>query len=152
MLQGTFAQALGQVICIVLIDGWITCDFMSFSKVIQSYQDDERVLMKGCVQWTPVTADIYFVLPPLRIEPGLPIQQARAKATELLGLMQVLNLEWYGLDWNGDNLIDNHFKKLRISQLFTKLFNKISNQLLQLCTVRTAWSKSVIRSASVQFV
>ena len=35
-------------------DGWVTWDFMSFSTEFQSYQDDERVIMKGCVQWTPV--------------------------------------------------------------------------------------------------
>ena len=36
------------------IDGWMTCDFTSFSTVFQSYQDDERLIMKGCVQWNPV--------------------------------------------------------------------------------------------------
>ena len=35
-------------------DGRMTCDFMSFSKVFQSYQDDGRMIMKGCVQWNPV--------------------------------------------------------------------------------------------------
>ena len=35
-------------------DGWMTCDFMSFSTVFQSYQDDGRMIMKGCVQWNPV--------------------------------------------------------------------------------------------------
>ena len=29
----------------------MTCDFTSFSTVFQSYQDDERLIMKGCVQW-----------------------------------------------------------------------------------------------------
>ena len=37
-----------------LMDGWMTCDFTSFSTVFQSYQDDERLIMKGCVQWSPV--------------------------------------------------------------------------------------------------
>ena len=32
------------------MDGWMTCDFMSFSTVFQSYQDDGRLIMKGCVQ------------------------------------------------------------------------------------------------------
>ena len=36
------------------LDGWMTCDFTSFSTVFQSYQDDERLIMKGCVQWNPV--------------------------------------------------------------------------------------------------
>ena len=37
-------------------DGWMTCDFTSFSidKVFQSFQDDERLVMKGCVQWSSV--------------------------------------------------------------------------------------------------
>ena len=34
--------------------GWMICDFMSFSTVFQSYQDDGRMIMKGCVQWDPV--------------------------------------------------------------------------------------------------
>ena len=37
-----------------LMDGWMTCDFTSFSTVFQSYQDDERLIMKGCVQWSSV--------------------------------------------------------------------------------------------------
>ena len=36
------------------MDGWITCDFTSFSTVFQSYQDDERLIIKGCVQWNSV--------------------------------------------------------------------------------------------------
>ena len=32
----------------------MTCDFISFSTVFQSYQDDERLIMKGCVQWNPI--------------------------------------------------------------------------------------------------
>ena len=35
-------------------DGWMICDFTSFSTVLQSYQDDGRMIMKGCVQWNPV--------------------------------------------------------------------------------------------------
>ena len=35
-------------------DGWMTCDFTSFSTVFQSYQDDGRMIMKYCVQWNPV--------------------------------------------------------------------------------------------------
>ena len=34
------------------IDGWMTCVFTSFSTVFQSYQDDERLIVKGCVQWS----------------------------------------------------------------------------------------------------
>ena len=36
------------------MDGWMTCDFTSFSTVFQSYQDDERLVMKGSVQWSSV--------------------------------------------------------------------------------------------------
>ena len=32
----------------------MTGDFMSFLTVFCSYQDDVRVIMKGCVQWNPV--------------------------------------------------------------------------------------------------
>ena len=35
----------------VSMDGWLTCDVTSFSTAFQSYQDDERLIMKGCVQW-----------------------------------------------------------------------------------------------------
>ena len=35
-------------------DGQMICDFMSFSTVFQSYQDNERLIMKGCVQWNPI--------------------------------------------------------------------------------------------------
>ena len=36
------------------MDGWMTCDFASFLTVFQSYQDDIRMTMKGCVQWNSV--------------------------------------------------------------------------------------------------
>ena len=36
------------------MDGWMTCDFTSFSIVFQSYQGDGRMIMKGSVQWNPV--------------------------------------------------------------------------------------------------
>ena len=29
------------------MDGWINCNFMSFSTVFQSYQDDGWVILKG---------------------------------------------------------------------------------------------------------
>ena len=35
-------------------DGWMTCDFTSFSTVFQLYQDDGRLIMIGCVQWRSV--------------------------------------------------------------------------------------------------
>ena len=38
----------------IYIDGWMTCDFTSFLTVFQSYQDDDWMIMKGCVQWNSV--------------------------------------------------------------------------------------------------
>ena len=35
-------------------DGWMTYDFTFFSTVFQSYQDDGRLIMKSCVQWSSV--------------------------------------------------------------------------------------------------
>ena len=40
--------------CIEKMDGWMDCDFRSFSTVFQSYQDDRWMIMKGYVQWNPV--------------------------------------------------------------------------------------------------
>ena len=36
------------------MDGCMTCKFTSFSTVLQSYEDNEWMIMKGCVQWNPV--------------------------------------------------------------------------------------------------
>ena len=33
------------------MDGWMTCNFTSFKRVFQSYQDDGQMIMKDCVQW-----------------------------------------------------------------------------------------------------
>ena len=30
------------------------CDFTSFSPVFQLYQDDDMMIMKGCVRWNPI--------------------------------------------------------------------------------------------------
>ena len=38
----------------ILQDGWMTCNFTSFSTVFQLYQGNGRMIMKGCVQWNPV--------------------------------------------------------------------------------------------------
>ena len=35
-------------------DGWMTCDFTSFSTVFLSYKDDGKLIMNGCVQWNSV--------------------------------------------------------------------------------------------------
>ena len=42
------------LIAVSRMDGLMTCCFTTFSTVFQSYQDDECVIMKGCVQWNPV--------------------------------------------------------------------------------------------------
>ena len=34
--------------------GWISCHFTFFQTVFQSYQDDEGMMMKGCVKWNTV--------------------------------------------------------------------------------------------------
>ena len=52
MLQLMFGFTLSAKTTV--LDGWLTCDFASFSTVFQSYQDDERLIMKGCVQWNPI--------------------------------------------------------------------------------------------------
>ena len=44
----------GRPISFLLMDGWMTCDFTSFSTVFQLNQDDGRLIMKGCVQWSSV--------------------------------------------------------------------------------------------------
>ena len=38
----------------VSLDGWMTCDFTSFSTLFQLYQDDRQMIIKGCVQWNSV--------------------------------------------------------------------------------------------------
>ena len=35
----------------------MACDFTSFITVFQSYQDDERLIMKGCENGTPFTVE-----------------------------------------------------------------------------------------------
>ena len=42
------------LIAVTGMNGLMTCCFTTFSTVFQSYQDDECVIMKGCVQWNPV--------------------------------------------------------------------------------------------------
>ena len=49
-----YLQALGKTCHCHEIGDWVNCDFMSFSAVFQSYQDDVMVIMKGCMQWNPV--------------------------------------------------------------------------------------------------
>ena len=44
------------------MDGWTSCDFMSFSTVFQSYQGDGWMIIKGSVQWNPVNRQEDFAL------------------------------------------------------------------------------------------
>ena len=42
----------GQVYALLalsIFDGWMSCDFTSFSTVFQSCQDDGQMILKGCV-------------------------------------------------------------------------------------------------------
>ena len=48
------ATPWGGFMHLIKMDGWMTCDFTSFSTVFQSYQGDGRLIMKGCVQWNSV--------------------------------------------------------------------------------------------------
>ena len=66
------------------------CDFASFSTVFQSYQDDERLIMKGCVQWNSVSVE--KILPRAGIKLGPLNQYASAQPTELPGLRQQGNM------------------------------------------------------------
>ena len=37
--------------------GWMTCDLSSFITIFQSYQDDERLIMKGLCNGIPFTVE-----------------------------------------------------------------------------------------------
>ena len=37
----------------IMDDRWVAADITSFSTIFQSYQDDERLLLKGCMQMEP---------------------------------------------------------------------------------------------------
>ena len=43
-----------QIVQTQIMDEWIICGFTPFSTVLKSYQDDGRMIMKGCVQKNPV--------------------------------------------------------------------------------------------------
>ena len=59
------------------MNGVMACNFTSFSTVFQSYQDDVRVMMKGCVQWNLVYGWKVFRLK-RGLNPGLLDQSASA--------------------------------------------------------------------------
>ena len=56
-----------------------------------------------------------------------------------------------GVDLNMKKSADSSFEKVSDTLKNLKISKEIINQLLHLCTVRTAWSDSVIMSASVRF-
>ena len=39
---------------LVILDGWMSCNFTSFLTVFLSYQNYVKVIMEGCVHWNPV--------------------------------------------------------------------------------------------------
>ena len=43
------------------MDGWMTSDFTYFSTVFQSYQDNEQMIMEGCMQWNLIWSREDFV-------------------------------------------------------------------------------------------
>ena len=61
----TLVKVLDKVFVLFLIGKGLSCElsstykwmddcyFLSFSTVFESYQDDGRMIMKGCVQWNP---------------------------------------------------------------------------------------------------
>ena len=59
---------------------------MFFSKVFQSYQDDGKGIMKGCVQWNP-NLPLERFPPPLGIEPRSTRSAGNGLTTELLRLL-----------------------------------------------------------------
>ena len=65
------------------------CKFTSISTVFQSYQDDGRVIMKGCVQGNPFTVE--KTSPRAGLELGTARSVGQRLITELLGLHQHLH-------------------------------------------------------------
>ena len=75
-----------------LVDGWMNFNFASFSTAFQSYQDDERVIMKGWVLWNPVyDKEDLRLRRSSNLDPQ--INKAALKLPELPGL-PVQFLEW----------------------------------------------------------
>ena len=60
----------------------MTCDFTSLSTVFQSYQEDGRVILKGC--------EMELHVLPARVEPGTLAKQPSSEPSELLGLLEVI--------------------------------------------------------------
>ena len=71
------------------MNGWITCNILSFSTVFQLYQDDRRVIMKGFVQWNLSMADKISHLQ-LNSNLGSLAQHASTLSNELSGIHLLL--------------------------------------------------------------
>ena len=75
----------------VWLDGWMTCDFTSFSTVFQSYQDDGRVIMKGLCNRTPFTVETFSASSGDRTRAARSVgQRLIYRATGLLSVCNVL--------------------------------------------------------------
>ena len=64
----------------------MTCSFESFLTVFRSYQDDKRVIMKGCVKGSLVYARKYFCYKGL--EPDTAISTGQCSTSDLPGLLK----------------------------------------------------------------
>ena len=52
--------------------GWTDVwDFTSFLTAFQSYKDNKRVIMKGCLQWSPIYSRKEFLLEPVTARPAV---------------------------------------------------------------------------------
>ena len=54
------------------MDGWMTCDCTSLSTVFQSYRDDVRMIMEGCMHWNMYTVE--------KISPQVGLEAATARS------------------------------------------------------------------------
>ena len=68
-------------------------DFTSCSTVFQSYQDAERLIMKGCVQWKPVYG--LKISPRERIKPYRQISRPATGAPILFRMPLLIKFLWF---------------------------------------------------------
>ena len=45
----------------LIFNGWMICNFTTFSTIFQSYWDNGRVVMKGCLKFTLFTIETFSV-------------------------------------------------------------------------------------------
>ena len=69
-----------------MMDRWSTGDFTAFSTVFLPFQDDGRLVVKGCALWNPVYGCKDFRRQVIS-KSGLLHQLASAEPTELPGLL-----------------------------------------------------------------